>query len=61
MNQLRWSTPDLTLTFALDDGPVRLIAVRPKSQPDDDLPDPSQPLVEVTAIGYGLAEHEPAC
>jgi hypothetical protein len=55
MNLLRWSTPDLTLTFALDDGPVRLIAVREASQPDSVEPNPSQPLVEVSAIGYGLS------
>ncbi|WP_350275048.1 glycoside hydrolase family 36 protein [Kribbella sp. HUAS MG21] len=48
---LHWSTPELTLTFALDDGPVRL-AVSP---PDGSRPDPSQPLVEVTAVGHGLA------
>jgi alpha-galactosidase len=49
MPLLRWSTPELTLTFALDDdGPVRLIGVR-------DVPpvEPSQPLVEVAAVGYG--------
>jgi alpha-galactosidase len=55
MNPLRWSTPDLTLTFSLDDGPVRLVGVRPASQPDSGDRDPSQPLVEVTAVGYGLS------
>lgn len=44
---LRWDTPDLTLTFALDDGPVRATAV-----PADEVP-PGPPLVEVTAVGYG--------
>ncbi|GAB3953879.1 hypothetical protein GCM10029976_094930 [Kribbella albertanoniae] len=44
---LRWDTPDLTLTFALDDGPVRATAV-----PTDVVP-PGPPLVEVTAVGYG--------
>src|SRR5262249_27907359 len=42
---LEWSTPELTLTFAVDDGPVRL---RTGSAGD-----PTQPLVEVTALGYG--------
>ena len=53
MSQLRWSTPDLILTFALDDGPVRLIGVRETAQPVGGEPDPSQPLVEISAIGYG--------
>ncbi len=47
MPLLRWDTPDLTLTFALDDGPVRATAV-----PTDAVP-PGPPLVEVTAVGYG--------
>ncbi|MEV0286447.1 glycoside hydrolase family 36 protein [Kribbella sp. NPDC050820] len=56
MPLLQWSTPDLTLTFALDDdGPVRLIGVREASQPDGGETDPSQPLVEVSAVGHGLA------
>ena len=55
MTFLRWSTPDLTLTFALDDGPVRLIAVREASQPDRAESGPSQPLVEVSAVGHGLS------
>ena len=55
MTLLRWSTPDLRLTFALDDGPVRLIGVREVSSPDGGEPDTSQPLVEVSAIGYGLS------
>ena len=42
---LEWSTPELTLTFAIDDGPVRLI-----TGSDREL---TQPLVEVSAIGYG--------
>ncbi|GAA1599784.1 hypothetical protein GCM10009742_54560 [Kribbella karoonensis] len=45
MTMLQWSTPDLTLTFALDDGPVRLIL-----HPEQDT---SQPLVEVSAVGSG--------
>ena len=44
---LEWSTPELTLTFAIDDGPVRLI-----TGSDREL---TQPLVEVSAIGYGRA------
>ncbi|WP_328993529.1 alpha-galactosidase [Kribbella sp. NBC_01245] len=59
MDLLHWSTPDLTLTFALDDGPVRLIAVREASQKaapaDSSTADPSQPLVEVSAVGHGLS------
>lgn len=55
MTLLRWSTPGLRLTFALDDGPVRLIGVREVSSPDGGEPDTSQPLVEVSAIGYGLS------
>ncbi len=47
---LRWNTPDLTLTFTFDDGPVRVIAVPPDLRADDDL---GQPLVEVTAVGHG--------
>ena len=43
---LRWSTPELTLTFMLDDGPVRMATGEVASEP-------SQPLVEVSAIGYG--------
>ena len=43
---LRWSTPELTLTFTLDDGPVRVT-------PGEVGVEPSQPLVEVSAIGYG--------
>ncbi|MEU4392119.1 glycoside hydrolase family 36 protein [Kribbella sp. NPDC023855] len=57
---LRWSTPELTLTFALDDGPVRLIAVREAAQPSGDEPDPSQPLVEVAAVGHGHSRHRQA-
>ena len=47
-NLLTWTTPDLALTFVLDDGPVR-VACRAK----DGEPDPSRPLVEVTAVGHG--------
>ncbi|MFD3406550.1 glycoside hydrolase family 36 protein [Kribbella sp. NPDC058693] len=50
MNLLHWSSPDLSLTFTLDDGPVRLIGVG--SEPDLL---PSQPLVEVAAVGHGLS------
>ncbi|TDD29672.1 alpha-galactosidase [Kribbella turkmenica] len=42
---LRWSTPDLSLTFTLDDGPVRVTAGAAAEL--------SQPLVEVSALGYG--------
>jgi hypothetical protein len=42
---LEWSTTDLTLTFAIDDGPVRLTTGASAETP--------QPLVEVSAIGYG--------
>jgi len=45
MPLLRWETPDLTLTFTLDDGPVRATAV-PGSPA-------GPPLVEVAAVGYG--------
>ena len=55
MNLLRWSSPELTLTFALDDGPVRLIGVREASRPDGEDLVPSQPLVEVSAVGHGLS------
>ena len=55
MNLLRWSSPELTLTFALDDGPVRLIGVREASRPDSEDLVPSQPLVEVSAVGHGLS------
>ncbi|MEV0802034.1 glycoside hydrolase family 36 protein [Kribbella sp. NPDC050281] len=55
MNLLRWSSPELTLTFALDNGPVRLIGVREASRPDRDDLVPSQPLVEVSAVGHGLS------
>ncbi|MEV4264336.1 alpha-galactosidase [Kribbella sp. NPDC049584] len=41
---LVWRTPELTLTFALDDGPVRLTT---GTEPG------SQPLVEVSALGHG--------
>ncbi|MFC9693434.1 glycoside hydrolase family 36 protein [Kribbella sp. NPDC056951] len=48
---LSWNTPDLTLRFVLDDGPVRATAV-PAGSSADDLPaGPS--LVEVTAVGHG--------
>ncbi|MFF0344731.1 glycoside hydrolase family 36 protein [Kribbella sp. NPDC004875] len=53
MTLLRWSTADLTLTFALDDGPVRLIAVRERSAPERPGQEPSQAMVEVTALGFG--------
>ncbi|MEU8227136.1 alpha-galactosidase [Kribbella sp. NPDC048915] len=53
MNLLQWSTPDLTLTFALDDGPVRLVAVRDLQQPERPAPETSQALVEVAAVGSG--------
>ncbi|WP_112248914.1 glycoside hydrolase family 36 protein [Kribbella monticola] len=53
MTLLRWSTADLTLTFALDDdGPVRLTVVQSQA-PTPPPPATSQPLVEVSAIGYG--------
>jgi alpha-galactosidase len=55
MNSLRWSTPDLSLTFALDDGPVRLIGVRRSSDPVTEDPDLGQPLVEASAVGHGLS------
>jgi alpha-galactosidase len=55
MSSLHWSTAELTLTFTLDDGPVRLVGVREVSQPDPGDPEPSQPLVEVNAVGYGLS------
>ncbi|WP_328523032.1 glycoside hydrolase family 36 protein [Kribbella sp. NBC_00359] len=55
MNLLHWSSPELTLTFALDDGPVRLIGVREASRPDSEDLVPSQPLVEVSATGHGLS------
>ena len=42
---LEWSTPELTLTFDLDNGPVRVTAGSGR--------EPSQPLVEVSALGYG--------
>ncbi|GAA3085373.1 alpha-galactosidase [Kribbella aluminosa] len=57
---LRWSTPDLALTFALDDGPVRLVAVRETGQPTGGEPDPSQPLVEVSAVGHGHSSNRQA-
>jgi hypothetical protein len=42
---LVWRTPEMTLTFALDDGPVRLTTGAAT--------DLGQPLVEVSALGYG--------
>ncbi|WP_405067473.1 alpha-galactosidase [Kribbella sp. NBC_01510] len=42
---LEWSTPELTLTFTIDGGPVRLTTRASAETP--------QPLVEVSAIGYG--------
>ncbi|TCC44325.1 alpha-galactosidase [Kribbella capetownensis] len=53
MNLLRWSTPELTLTFTLDDGPVRLIAVQAVDAPAHESPATGQALVEVSALGYG--------
>ncbi|HEY9338037.1 MAG TPA: glycoside hydrolase family 36 protein [Kribbella sp.] len=53
MNLLRWSTPELSLTFALDDGPVRLVAVRAATGPDEPVAETSQTLVEVAAVGSG--------
>jgi alpha-galactosidase len=44
---LRWSTPELALTFRLDDGPVRL-SLEPGI-------DTGQRLVEVSALGHGRA------
>ncbi|MFG1905662.1 glycoside hydrolase family 36 protein [Kribbella sp. NPDC048928] len=55
MNPLRWTTPELTLTFILDDGPVRVIAMPDDSAADTRTPTTSQPLVEVSAVGYGNA------
>ncbi|WP_433159323.1 glycoside hydrolase family 36 protein [Kribbella sp. CA-247076] len=43
---LRWSTPELTLVFTLDDGPVRVTAGEVAGEAN-------QPLVEVSALGYG--------
>src|SRR5690348_9124407 len=57
---LHWSTPDLALTFVLDDGPVRLVAVREASQPKGGEPDPGQPLVEVAAVGHGHSSNRHA-
>jgi alpha-galactosidase len=59
-NLLHWSTPELALTFALDEGPVRLVAVREASQPKGGEPDPSQPLVEVSAVGHGHSSNRHA-
>ncbi|GAA1559944.1 hypothetical protein GCM10009804_15960 [Kribbella hippodromi] len=59
-NVLHWTTPDLALTFVLDDGPVRLTAVRAASQPAGAEPDPSQPLVEVRAVGHGHSSNRQA-
>jgi len=53
VNLLRWSTPELSLTFALDDGPVRLVAVRAATGPDEPVAETSQTLVEVAAVGSG--------
>ncbi|MEV6283912.1 glycoside hydrolase family 36 protein [Kribbella sp. NPDC051770] len=44
MTTLHWTTPELTLTFTLDDGPVRVAA---------GASEPHQALVEVSAVGYG--------
>jgi alpha-galactosidase len=57
---LRWTTPDLALTFVLDDGPVRLIAVSKADRPTGGEPDPSQPLVEVAAVGHGHSSNRHA-
>ncbi|MET7278858.1 alpha-galactosidase [Kribbella sp. NPDC005582] len=45
MPLLRWDTPDLSLTFVIDDGPVRATVGPPGSS--------GPALVEVTAVGYG--------
>jgi len=45
MPLLRWDTPDLPLTFVLDDGPVRATVGPPGSS--------GPALVEVTAVGHG--------
>jgi hypothetical protein len=55
MRLLRWNTPELTLTFAVGDGPVRLIAVHDGSRADLGTPDPSRPLVEVSETTKDLA------
>ncbi|HWD77795.1 MAG TPA: alpha-galactosidase, partial [Kribbella sp.] len=52
-NLLKWTTPDLALAFVLDDGPVRLAAVRDSAQSGGSEPDTGRPLVEVAAVGHG--------
>lgn len=51
---LLWRTPTLTLTFSLDDGPVRLVSLRSNSDASPPVTT-DQPLVEVSAIGHGRA------
>ncbi|GAB3839060.1 glycoside hydrolase family 36 protein [Kribbella italica] len=49
---LAWQTPNFTLTFAVDDGPVRLAGWRPATGSEVAL-GTDQPLVEISAIGHG--------
>jgi alpha-galactosidase len=51
---LQWSTPELLLTFSFDDdGPVRLLAVRPTDGDTALQVEPQQPLVEISSPGMG--------
>jgi alpha-galactosidase len=46
---LVWETPAVTVSFALEDGPVRLASISPGPEGVND----GQPLVEVSALGHG--------
>jgi Melibiase len=50
MPPLRWAGPDVTLTFWLDDGPVRLTSIETGFATAEV---PPQPVVELSALGVG--------
>ncbi|GAA1520695.1 glycoside hydrolase family 36 protein [Kribbella lupini] len=53
MKPLHWNAPELSLTFVLDDGPVRLLAEGDGTRRAAGTPDAARPMVEVTAVGSG--------
>jgi hypothetical protein len=55
----RWTARDLVLTFSIDEGPVRLDSLHLSSSDRSLVAPADQPLVEVSALGYGNSPATP--